>query len=506
MRGNLLSKLRRLFESLIPGGDDLINRTVKSGIWVAVMNFSERGLGILLLVVLAGLLDPRDFGLMGIALLTLASLKQFSKLGIDDALIQAEDDDVDEELNTFWSMEAARGVVLCGIMFGAAPLIAGFFSEPRATPILRVLAFSPLAIGLRNPAVVYFQKNLEFHKQFLYRVSGSVVYFVVGVGYALLSPTVWALVIGYVAGDVVRTVVSYLADDYRPWPSFDFGIAKQRFGYGKWVTGTTILYFLYSRGDDAFIGWALSATALGFYQLAYRLSNAPATEITHTISGVTFPAYSKVQNEIGKLREGFFNTIRITTLVSFPMAIGIAAVAPTFVDAFFGADWRPMVPAMQLLAVYGLMRSLGATFGPVWKAVGRPDYVTKLSLLRVVLIALLIYPVTMRFGIEGTALLITGIYVFPMMPLDVYLVLDTVDSSLARFVREVSYPFVASLLMGVAVTLVQNQLALGSAVLEFAVLVGVGVVTYAAATLAMMTAFQWELKQNLSMLIGSIQG
>jgi PST family polysaccharide transporter/lipopolysaccharide exporter len=505
MRKNLLTRIRASIGAITPGGDNLVDRTVKSGFWVGVMNFSERGLDLILLVILGGLLSPRDFGLMGIALLTLASAKQLSELGLDDALIHAKDD-VDEELNTIWSMETSRGLLLAGIMVLGAPFIAEFFNEPRAVPLLRVMALSPLAIGLRNPAVIYFQKDLEFHKEFTYRVSGTVVYFTVAIAYALVSPTVWALVIGYVLGDITRTVVSYLAVGYRPWPAFDLGVAKQRLSYGKWVTSTTILYFLYSRGDDIFVGWAIGATALGFYQIAYRFSNAPATEITQTISGVTFPAYSKVQNEVDKVRTGFYNTIRITTLISFPMAVGIAAIAPKFIEAFFTPEWQPVVPVIQILAVYGLLRSLGATFGPVWKAVGRPDYIAKLSLLRVVLIAVTIYPVTTRFGLIGVAALITAIYIFPMMPLDVYLVLKTIESPLGRFAREVFYPLFASVLMGVAVTVVQGQIAFGLPIVEFAILVAVGVLSYAVAVLALMVGSHWELKDDLTMLIDSIAG
>lgn len=493
---------------MVPSGDDLVDQTIKSGFWVGLMNFSERGLDLILLVILGGLLSPRDFGLMGIVLLTLASAKQLSKLGLDDALIHAEDDDVDEELNTFWSIEASRGVILASIMVLGAPFIASFFNEPRVIPLLRVMALSPLAIGLRNPAVVYFQKDLEFHKEFVYRVSGTVVYFTISLVYALIDPTVWALVVGYVAGDIMRTIVSYFADGYRPWPSFELDIAKRRLSYGKWVTSTTILYFLYSRGDDAFVGWALGAAALGFYQIAYRLSNAPATEITQTISGVTFPAYSKVQNDVTKLRRGFFNTVRITTFISFPMAVGIAAVAPTFIKAFYSSEWLPIIPVIQLLAAYGLLRSLGATFGPVWKAVGRPDYVAKLSLIRVTLMAVFIYPVTMwwGYGLEGVAALITAIYIFPMMPLDVYLVLKTVKSPLGRFAKEVSYPLLASALMGTVVVIVQSQLTLDLPILEFVILVLVGVVSYAAVVLVLLSRSHWELKQNLTTLVDSIAG
>jgi len=146
-----LDRAKRL---LIPKGD-VTERAVKSGIWVTLINVFDRILQLAKLVVLARLLAPSDFGLMGIALLTLAGLQQFSKLGIDTALIQQEEDDVDEYLNTAWSMKAIRGVVITGVAFVLAPYAAQFFSEPRATDIIRVIALSPLITGLQNPGVMH---------------------------------------------------------------------------------------------------------------------------------------------------------------------------------------------------------------------------------------------------------------------------------------------------------------------------------------------------------------
>lgn len=497
-------RLKTVLKRLLPYGEDLMEQTVKSGVWVGVMNVTERGLELLLLVIVASLLSPRAFGIMGIALLTLASLKNFSELGIQAALIQAEEDDVDHELNTAWTMETARGIVIGSLLFLGAPFIASLFTEPAAENVVRVIAFSPVIVGLRNPAVVYFHKSLDFHKEFVYRVSGASAYFLVTVGWALFDPSVYALIFGYLAGDLTRFVVSYLAHDFRPWPEFDLDLAKQRLSFGKWITGNSILYFLYSKGDDAFVGWALMASALGFYQLAYRLSNAPATEITHTISSVTFSAYSKVQSNVEKLRSGYLQTLRMTTLVSFPAAIGIVAVAPAFIRAFFTPAWQPMVPVMQLLALYGLMRSMGATMGPVWKAIGRPDYITKLSALRVVLLAILIYPATMRYGIEGTAGLILGVYIFPMMPIDIYLIARSVQTSPLRILREVSYPLLAGVGMGAVVMYVDWNLNLGAPVAEFLLLVVVGAVAYAAFATVLMFSFDWKVKQNLESMVEAI--
>jgi PST family polysaccharide transporter/lipopolysaccharide exporter len=469
------------------------------------MNVVDRGLQMLMLVFLASLLDPKDFGLMGIALLSFSALHKFSNLGIQAALVQQEEENVDHYLDTAWVLQVLRFTVIAGILYLAAPLLADVFNEPRATPVLRVFAAVPLLRGLKNPGVVYFRKDLEYHRQFGYRVSGSVAQFAVAVTWAVLSPTVWALIAALVASDLVRTVVSYLMHDYRPWPAFDLARAKEIVGYGKWITGSSILTFLSTEGDDFVVGAFVSATALGFYQLAYRLSNAPATEISEVIAGVMFPTFSKLQNDMDALRSAFLRVLQVTTFVSVPAAVGIALVTPSFVAAFLGEQWLPMVTTMQILAIYGLLRALGKTFSPAWKAIGRPDYVTKLSVVRVALLAVLIVPVTQRWGIEGTAALVVAISIVPMLPLDVYVLVDSIGITYREFVAELVYPVVASVVMGAAVVGVQRSLQV-SPVVTFFVLVVTGIVVYAATVALLVTTVDWGIERNIKNLVRSVKG
>lgn len=477
---------------------------MKSGIWATITNILDRGLQLLMVAILARMLTPADFGLLGIALLTLSAFKRFSNIGFDQALIQKGSGNVDSYLNTYWSIEILRGLLLAGLLLLVAPLVAGFFDEPRATPILRVIALTPLLLGLRNPGIVYFRKDLEFDKQFVYTMSGSVTNFVVALAVALATQSVWALVLGYVSSDAARLLASYAIHDYRPRPGFDLEVAKDLFGFGKWITGSESVYFLINQGDDAVIGWVLSATSLGLYQVAYQFAKAPATEISQIISSVAFPAYSQLQDDIPALRTAFFRTLQVTMVISFPASVGIAVVAPTFVEAVLGPDWTPVVPVMQLIAVYGLLIALGSAYSPVWKALGRPDYMAKLGVFRLVLTALIIIPVTREFGIVGTAAAVLGVYVFPVMPIDVYLVIRSVETSLGRLLREISYPAVASLLMGGVVYWLQSTLTLPWALLELAVLVAVGAAVYGAAVAALELGLNWHLRETLRNFAGAI--
>ncbi|WP_436926257.1 lipopolysaccharide biosynthesis protein [Halosimplex amylolyticum] len=496
-------KLKALVDRFLPTGS-VLQQTVKSGAWLGAMNVVSRMLQIVMIVILANLLDPADFGLLGIALLVLSGLRDFSDLGLNSAVIQRKEENVDGYLNTMWTLQLARGAVLASILLLLAPVVGSFFSEPRATAVVRVLALSPVFMALRNPAIVYFQKDLDFHLEFVYQMSGSITRFAVSLGWALVSPTVWALAAGLIAAEFAKFVVSHLAHPYRPSLSFHRERASELVSYGKWITGNSILYFLNSEGDDVVVGWLLSATALGFYQTAYRLSNAPATEVTQVVSRVMFPAFSTLQDDVEALRSSYYRMLQVTAFVSVPIAFGIAAVADVFVVTFMGEEWTPIITVLKILAGYALLRSIGKTMGPLWKAIGRPDYVTKLSLLRLVVVAIFVVPATNAYGIEGTALVIVGSYVFPTFPLDVHLAVKSIEGSYLRLLKEVAYPVLAGAAMFGAVTVVDQQNPLSAGPLEFVLLLAVGVVTYVAAVGLLAFQFRWGIEKNIRSLVDAL--
>jgi len=352
---------------------------------------------------------------------------------------------------------------------------------------------------------MYLRKDLEFHKQFVYTLSSTLANVTVAIGAAVVLQNVWALVFGSLAGSVMTFVISYVIHSYRPWIEFERDFAKELFGFGKWITLSGILVFLYSQGDDAFIGWFLGATALGFYQMAYRFSNAPATEITHIVSQVTFPTYSKLQNDTESLREAYFKTLRITTAISIPAAIGIILVAPSFIRTFLGEQWLPMITVMRILAVWGLARSIGANIGPVFKSLGRPEIETKLQVLKVLVIVVTIYPATARWGLEGTATVIVGSSLLVTSPLGNYIALKQIDGSIFNFVKSVGVPLLASVAMAVCVYFVDIGIQLDGDLTRFVLLVFGGVVTYTSSIVVLTKAFKYELAGDVHIIVGGIK-
>ena len=501
----------RVVASAIAGATDrfvpkggLGERAAKSGAWVAGMNVADRVLKLAMLVVVARVLGPRAIGLLGIALLTVSALRSLTNVGIRQALIQKVEDDVDRYLDTAFSIELLRGLCLATATWLLAPSVGRLFGEPGAVWLIRVVGLSFLVLGVRNPGMVYFQKDLAFHREFAYRIAGTLALITFAIVGAVVYGTIWGLVVGYVADATVRTATTYVLHPYRPRPRLDRKQAADLIGFGKWIMASQLLRFLQSEGDDAVVGWVLTAASLGFYQIAYRLSNAPATEISNVIGQVMFPTYSKLQTDLSRLRDAYRRTLRLTTFVSFPMAVGIVATAPTFVEGYLGAEWLPMVLPMQILVVYGLLRAVLATFEPVWKAIGRPDLVAKLRAVQVAVLAVAVVPVTARYGIVGTAALVTGIALFPMVPLNAYVLARTVDASPRRILADLRYPAAASLTMGLVVLGLREAVTVPSWV-AFPLLVVAGLATYAGVVAALVVAFDWEIHRTIHTAVGLLR-
>jgi O-antigen/teichoic acid export membrane protein len=383
----------------------LSTRVARGGAWIFALRMGVQLFNILRLIILARLLAPRDFGLMGIALLGMATLQTFSEPGFRAALVQRKEG-AEEYLDTAWTISLLRGAALCAILVLSAPYVASFFEAPHATGVIRAIALSLLLQGFTNIATLHFQKELEFKKQFIYQLSGTLVDFVVAVVAAVVLRNAWALVFGLLAGDAVRLLMSFAIARFRPRLELDWRKARELWSYGRWITGVSILVFLSTQGDNAVVGKMLGTMALGFYQLAYRICTMPATEFSGLISTVTFPAFSKVQDNLPLLRRSYKQVLQFTALLAFPAAAGIFAFAPEFTRIVLGEKWMPMVPAMRILAITGLCRSISGP-GPLFMAIGKPKLRTRVQAVGFAAMAITIVPLTLRWGIAGAAVAAT---------------------------------------------------------------------------------------------------
>ena len=384
----------------------LYRKSLHSGVLVFILNFIEKGLSLIRIFILARLLLPEHFGLIGICWLFISTVETFSQTGFYQALIQKKGS-VDDYFNTTWLIHFTRGIVLYILVYFSAPLIERFFNSSGSTEVLRILGLTLILSSVTNIGMIAYIKEINFRKQFLLNLSGTIIDIAVSIILAFYLRNVWAFVWGHLAGTLIRASVSYILHPFRPTFSLDWEKTKELLRFGKWVSLSTVLVFLITNGDDAFVGKFIGLSALGLYQMAYRISNMPATEITHVISQITFPVYSALQDNLTKLRETYLKVLKITAVLSIPIAGMIFILTPDLILVFLGKKWISITPLMQILCLFGALRALNATTGSVFQAMAKPEILSKISFFQFIFIMITIFPFLNMFKLFGISLSVT---------------------------------------------------------------------------------------------------
>jgi len=384
-------------------GSSLSKRAANAGFWAFLLAITIRILRTARAFLLARLIAPDDWGLMGIALLVVEMITSFSQTGITAALIQRKEKLDKAEFDTAWTIEAIRGLALTVIVILAAPVAGVLFNNPEATNLLRVMAIGLAIKGVANTAVVNFDRDLQFQRRFVYRTMPHLVEFIVAVILALILRNAWAMAFGWLAGVTTYTVSSFLVHGHRPRLRFVLAEARQMLAFGRWIFGSRMLMYGLLHLDDLVVARIGGAASLAFYQMSYTMSQLAASEITNVTYTVAFPTYSSLQDEPERLSKAYLRTVQLVSLLSFPLTLGIWFIGPEFVDTILGIQWRPLLPALGILLGLGLIRAITGAAEPLLHGIGRPAVITRNRALQLAILAALIYPLTTRWGIQGAA-------------------------------------------------------------------------------------------------------
>lgn len=377
-------------------------KAVRGAFWTVANEWVSTALGFVQTVILVRLLVPADFGIMRIAAFLLALVLTFTRTGMDAAIIQRQYAGR-KTIDSAWTINLVRSVLLYAAVFFAAPYVARFYGNPVICPILRVVGLKLLFAGFTNIGLALLRKDLDFRVHELFFAATHAVGVAVTLVGAFILRSVWAIAIGQVVAAGIQMVASYVVHPYRPRPVFDWAENRKLLGFGLNLTGSGILVFLSTQGDDALVGKVVGLTGLGYYTLAYGLSILPLKTITRVLSSVSFPAFSKLQGDLRRLARAFSRVQMVVSALVLPASIGLLLVAPDLVRVVYGQRYMPMVPCFQVLVIYGMVRAIGATTGPVFLATGNPRIALGVQAIRLGVLAAVIYPMTVRWGISGAA-------------------------------------------------------------------------------------------------------
>jgi len=385
--------------------DSLSKKAIDGTKWIFTLRILRRIISLIRNVILARLLIPGDFGLLGVAFVSISALSTFSQTGFRAALVQKKED-IDEYLDVAWTLQVLRGFFIVIAIYFLAPYLAIFFKEPRATDVIRVFACIELFRGFANIKIVFFQRNLEFNKQFIYELFGTLVDLLVVIPLALILRNVWALVFGMLSNEATLCLLSYKLYRYKPKFSICWAKAKRLFSFGRWITLGYIVGFLKGMLNDVFISRLIGISALGIYQMATRIANLSSTDIIETATQVIFPTYSKIQDNLERLKIVYLKTLKLISFLSIFISGGIFILSDNFVQAFLGEKWLSIIWPMKLLAIASGCGAIGAASTPLFMGIGKPGISSKISFFSLIVLALLAYPFIKMWGVIGASIVI----------------------------------------------------------------------------------------------------
>jgi len=493
MRQNIFKQLARI--ALTDGGS-LKDKVLRSGIWVAADKVVLSVLGVLRSVVLARLLTPEIFGLIGLAQIGIRTIEVFTRPGIGEALI-ARRQSFEEASATAFTLLLARGVLLAALMYLAAPYIARFYETKQLELVIQVLAFGFIIEGFRNIRHFERRRELEFRELTYLSQAAAWTNAVVAISCAYWFRNVWALVIGQLSAALVITILSYAVLGGRPRIAFDRLVARQLLSYGKFVTASGIVLFFANELDSAVIGKYLGIEQLGYYALALSISQMATSQISSVASNVMMPAYSKLQGDREALGHAYLLAVGMVMFIVVPAVVGAVLMADPLVRVIYGEKWVAAIAPLRVMMLFGLFSSLVIITGYLFQGIGRPSIPFRLALLRLVVLAILLFPMLVMYGLTGGAIAVT--FAVSMQALaGLRLLQRELAITVGQLFRSVRRTIVTSLVMGTAVFLVSQVLTTDTLAGLIGV-IAVGVVVYTLLNLTYLRTLRADFLRSRTM-------
>jgi len=376
--------------------------TLKGLGWMTGLRGVVRVLSVLKIAVLARILTPSQFGIYGIALLVLGLLETLTETGINIFLIQ-EKGRTEDYLDSAWVVSILRGTFIALIIFFTIPFVVGFFKSPGAVPLLYLVSVVAFIRGFINPMEVQFQKTLHFKKEFFFQSSLFLIDAVFAIALGFVTKSESAMVYGMLMAAVFEVLLSFIV--FRKWPKFAIEIHKVKkvIGAGKWVTGAGTFSYLFQNIDNIVIGRVLGTAPLGLYQQAYRISTLPVSEVGQIFNKVTFPIFVKISADMGRLRTAYLKTLLTILGVVLPFGLLVVFFSKPIILILLGPSWLPIEPALKVLAVFGILKSVLNSSYSLFLSLKLQKVVMFSELAGIIGISVLIFPLTTQFGILGAS-------------------------------------------------------------------------------------------------------
>lgn len=361
--------------------NSLKSKTIKGVGWSFTDNIASSGISFLVGLVLARLLSPEEYGLIGIITIFIAVFNSIVDSGFSNALIR-KNDAKEIDYNTVFIVNLFLSVGLFIVLFLCAPSIARYFNNFQLIPLTQamgsIVIINAFAIIQRTILV----KRIDFKTQTKVSLISSIASGVVGIGMALSGYGVWSLVGQQISRQLLNTIFLWVWGHW--WPKFQFSIVsfKELFGFGWKLLVSGLIDTTWKQIYQVVIGKCYSAEMLGQYTRAEQFASIFSSNLTGVVQRVSYPVLSSIQDEKDRLKQSYKKVIKVTMLITFVMMLGLAAISKPMIIVLIGVKWLPAVPFLQIICFSMMLYPLHAINLNMLQVQGRSDLFLKLEIAK----------------------------------------------------------------------------------------------------------------------------
>ncbi len=414
----------------------LKHKTVSGFTWQIILQVTTKAISVGTFAVLARILPPSAFGLFALAFVAIDGLSLFKTFGIDAGLIQRKDANDAVKSTAFFMVQISSASVflLCFIL---APFAGEFFHNPEAASVIRALGIIFVCNGFGKIPSALLTKEMRFRLISIIQLVGGIVNSVCAISFALISPSVWSLVLAYLAKTLVMDGLSWYHSKFRLRFVFDRKIASEFFNFGSILMMGGIFTYLTENLNNLAVGRLLGTTLVGYMALANNVASFINTHFTYLILRVLFPAYATLQDDKFELKRVYLKILKFISMFTVPFCVALMVLAKELVLTLYGEKWLIIVPIAQVAAAIQLFASILSGAGPVYLACGRPKYGLHLAILGLVIRIPLVIVMTKLWGLMGTVL--SDLFVNMILaPLSILMVRRTIPFTWGEFYKALS--------------------------------------------------------------------
>ena len=420
--------------------------TAVTGIaWSAIERVSTIGIQFILNIIIARILSPSDYGVIGMLAIFLSISQCLIDSGFTSALIQAKDRR-EEDYGTVFLFNIAISVFLYFVLFFSAPAISRFYNVELLVPVLRVVGLNLIISSMSNVHKTIFTIHVNFKIQSIISIPSAIISGVVGIVMAYNGFGVWALVAQTLSNGIVSTALFWTLSREKFKIVFSMESFRRLGGFGVKLMLSGLLNTAYNNLYALFIGKKYTADDLGYYSRADQFAVFPATTLTDIISRVAYPLLCRSQSNKEELSDVYTRFIKYSCFIIFPLMVGLAVLAEPLIVVLLTDKWLPATILMSILAVDGMWSPITKINLNLLQAVGRSDLFLRLEVLKKVL-SIGILLVTIHFGLVWICLgrMFYGIIA---LLINMYYTVDIIDKSYVEQFKDWLPTWSVAILMG----------------------------------------------------------